>query len=113
MPWSPRLHLPALHLIVLGLVLAFDLTQSPAPIVLSFASPLAFHGALSTSLGEHQSDLEELGWFLALPLITAINVWVVALVSSLSLPEAPGFWAFFAMAGHDMARFALSVHSFL
>jgi hypothetical protein len=59
------------------------------------------------SLAEHQSDLEELGWFLALPLIAAVNALVVALIAALSLPAAPGFWAFLQQRGSVMLRFAL------
>jgi len=104
---------PLYTFMVLGIVLVFDPNPNRLPLILFlYGFTLAFHAALTVhSLGEHQSDLDEVGWFMALPLIAAVNILVVALVASLSLPEAPSFWAFMKIAGHDMLRFALWVHS--
>jgi hypothetical protein len=100
---------PLYTFMVLGVVLVFDPNPNRLPLILFlYGFTLAFHAALTVhSLAEHQSDLEELGWFLALPLIAAVNALVVALIAALSLPAAPGFWAFLQQSGSVMLRFAL------
>jgi hypothetical protein len=100
---------PLYTFMVLGVVLAFDPNPNRLPLVLFlYGFTLAFHAALTIhSLSERQSDLEDLGWFLALPVIVSVNALVVALIVAISLPEAPGFWAFLSQSGSVMLRFAL------
>jgi len=100
---------PLYTFMVLGVVLVFDPNPNRLPLILFlYGFTLAFHASLTVhSLSEHQSDLEELGWFLALPVIVAVNALVVALIAGLSLPEAPSFWAFLAQSGSVMLRLAL------
>jgi hypothetical protein len=94
---------PLYTFMVLGIVLVFDPNPSRLPLILFlYGFTLAFHGALTLhTLAEHQSDLEEVGWFLAIPLILCVNAIVVVLILSLSFPEAPSFLAFLKAVSID------------
>jgi hypothetical protein len=57
---------------------------------------LAFHFALTLfSLKQHQSDMAEVGWFFAIPLILALNVLICVLVLRLLAPGPVSLGAFF------------------
>lgn len=60
---------------------------------------LAFHFALTLfSLKQHQSDIAEVGWFFAIPLILALNVLICVLVLRLMAPGPVSLRAFFSDA---------------
>jgi hypothetical protein len=68
---------------------------------------LAFHLALTAfSLREHQSDLAEVGWFFAFPLIAGVNCLVVAFVLGLCIPESPHFLPYLEASGGNLLRFS-------
>ncbi len=68
---------------------------------------LAFHLALTAhSLRQHQSDIAEVGWFLALPLILSLNVLIAALVLRLLCPGPTDLGALLSGTFSDLASFA-------
>jgi hypothetical protein len=57
---------------------------------------LAFHFALTLfSLKQHQSDIAEVGWFFAIPLILALNLVICVLVLRLVAPGPVSLRAYF------------------
>lgn len=68
---------------------------------------LAFHFALTLfSLKQHQSDIAEVGWFFALPLILALNVLICLLVLRLLARGPVALGAFFLDAWGVLRAFA-------
>jgi hypothetical protein len=68
---------------------------------------LAFHFALTFySLKQHQSDIAEVGWFFAIPLILALNTVISVLVLRLMAPEGVSLKAFFVDTGVVLAAAA-------
>ena len=68
---------------------------------------LAFHFALTFySLKQHQSDIAEVGWFFAIPLILALNTVIGVLVLRLMAPEGVSLKAFFVDTGVVLAAAA-------
>ncbi|HXB96704.1 MAG TPA: M50 family metallopeptidase [bacterium] len=68
---------------------------------------LAFHFALTLySLRQHQSDITEVGWLFAIPLIVSLNVVISALVLRLLAGQAVSLHVFFADTATALGRSA-------
>ncbi|HXC65034.1 MAG TPA: M50 family metallopeptidase [bacterium] len=68
---------------------------------------LAFHFALTFySLKQHQSDITEVGWLFAIPLIVSLNVVISALVLRLMAGEAFPLHLFFSDSASALGRSA-------
>ena len=68
---------------------------------------LAFHFALTFySLKQHQSDITEVGWLFAIPLIVSLNVVISALVLRLLAGDAFQLHQFFSDAASALGRSA-------
>jgi hypothetical protein len=68
---------------------------------------LAFHFALTLySLKQHQSDISEVGWLFAIPLIVALNLAITALVLRLLAGDAVSLQAFFTESLSALGRSA-------
>ncbi|MGH7441089.1 MAG: hypothetical protein ACREKE_00290 [bacterium] len=75
---------------------------------------LAFHFALTFfSLKQHQSDITEVGWFFAVPLILVLNLCIFVLVLRLLAPGPVALGGFFSDAVSSLGAFAHWIHSVL
>ena len=77
--------------------------QYHLPILFLLGATLSFHLALTAySLREHQSDIAEVGWLFAFPVIAIANTLIIAFLMSRAAPVHLGFKQYLLDSGHAM-----------